>query len=301
MKTTPYHAGKQLSDQELSLPSDECPACGDQGGRKSVHVVQDAPRVTLLQCSSCGIASASRMPTSAALDAYYGDYYNADDSGSSEQITFSGVERFARHIAARCPDGASRIIDFGGGDGAVALAVARVFQKRGVRPEVLVVDYAAPADGGDISISNVKELDEATGTFDVIIASAILEHVPNVGNITRKLWSLGEPGSVFYARTPYWLPLLRLRPSIDMTFPGHVHDMGPAYWNHFLHALDLPGELIVSQPSIVETSLRQAPVRTALAHLLKAPSRLECRLRGTQWRRPVWGVVGGWEVFARIG
>ncbi|MFT6396043.1 MAG: SAM-dependent methyltransferase [Bradymonadia bacterium] len=240
------------------------------------------------------------MPTSAALDAYYGDYYGADEAGGSEQITFSGVERFAAHIAAQCPDGAHRIVDFGGGDGAVALAVARILSGRGVKPEVLVIDYAEPAEGEGIPIRNVKELGDATGTFDVIIASAILEHVPDVGDVTRKLWTLGQPGSVFYARTPYWLPMLRLKTSIDMTFPGHVHDMGPEYWNHFLSTLALRGELIASQPSIVETSFRQAPVRTALAHLLKAPSRLECRLRGTSWRRPVWGVVGGWEVFARI-
>lgn len=301
MKTTPYHAGKHLGDDELCLPSDTCPGCGNNRGRPVVHVVQEAPKVSLLQCDECGIASASRMPTAAALDEYYGDYYGADESTDSEQITFTGVERFARHIASRCPPNVRRIVDFGGGDGAVGLAVARILAQGGARPELLVIDYADPINGGEISVSNVKELDDATGTFDVIIASAILEHVPDVGDSTRKLWALGRPGSVFYARTPYWLPMLRLRSSIDMTFPGHVHDMGPAYWNNFLSTLGLAGELIVSQPSIVETSFRQAPVRTTIAHLLKAPSHLECRLRGTSWRRPIWGFVGGWEVFARIG
>jgi hypothetical protein len=95
--------------------------------------------------------------------------------------------------------------------------------------------------------------------------------------------------------------MLRLFPSIDLTFPGHVHDMGPAYWNHFMTTLGFPGELLASRPSIVETTLRQAPLRTVAAHLLKAPSHLECRLRGNAWSRPAWGYVGGWEVFATIG
>lgn len=297
MKTTPYHAGKHLEDADLGAPTLCCTACGDDGPRRPIHRIQDAPQVDLVECSRCGISSASRMPTDAALEAYYGAYYGEEDS---DQITFSGVERFAKHLASFCPEGASRIVDFGGGDGAVALALARILKARGASPEVLLVDYADPQTDSDIPTRSVRELADATGQFDVVIASAILEHVPDVGEATRRLWALGAPGAIFYARTPFWAPMVKLVPSIDLTFPGHVHDMGPAYWNHFMTTLGLPGELLASRPSIVETTLAQAPARTVAAHLLKAPSRLECLLRGKGWTRPWWGYVGGWEVFARI-
>jgi hypothetical protein len=182
----------------------------------------------------------------------------------------------------------------------VALALARLLAKRGARPEVLVIDYAEPKSDPVIPIRNVSDLADASGTFDVVIASAILEHIPDVGEATRQLWALGGAGALFYARTPFWAPMLRLFPSIDLTFPGHVHDMGPAYWNRFLETLELRGDLLASQPSIVETSLRQAPLRTLAAHMLKTPSHIECRFRRSGWRRPIWGYVGGWEVFARI-
>lgn len=297
MKTTPYHAGKHLREEELAPADDTCPSCGNAEPRRSVHRIQDEPLVELLSCPVCGLSSASRMPTPAALDAYYGQYYG---TGDDDQITFSGVDRFADHIARHCPDGAARILDFGGGDGAVALALAKRLAERGASPEILLVDYAKPRPDAAFPISNVAELEDASGAYDVVIASAILEHVPNVGDALRKLWALGAPGAVFYARTPYWAPILRVAPSIDLTFPGHVHDMGPAFWNRFLDTLELSGELLVSRPSIVETTFGQAPVRTLAAYLLKAPSHLECRLRPGNWKTPLWGFVGGWEVFARM-
>lgn len=298
MKTTPYHAGKHLRADELEPPAGRCPSCGSRAERRAVHRIQDDPVVDLLTCPECGISSASRMPTSGALEEYYGAYYGADDG---DQVTFSGVERFARHIARFCPDGANKILDFGGGDGAVALALARILAGRGATPEVTLVDYAEPQPDAAFPIERITELEDVRGEFDVIVASAILEHVPDVGDAIRRLWRLGRPGAVFYARTPYWAPMLRLAPSIDLTFPGHVHDMGPAFWNRFIGTLELEGDLLASRPSIVETSLSQAPARTAAAYLLKAPSHLECLVRRGDWRRPLWGFVGGWEVFARVG
>lgn len=62
------------------------------------------------------------------------------------------------------------------------------------------------------------------------------------------------------------------------------------------------GELLVSRPSIVETSFREAPLRTALAHLSKAPARLEnvLRRRGPGPSDRLWRLVGGWEVLIRL-
>jgi hypothetical protein len=64
----------------------------------------------------------------------------------------------------------------------------------------------------------------------------------------------------------------RLGVHIDFTYPGHVHDMGQAFWDNVLKSLDAgPGfHLIRSRPSVVETEFRLHPSRTVIAHALGA-------------------------------
>ena len=44
-----------------------------------------------------------------------------------------------------------------------------------------------------------------------------------------------------YARTPFVLPLARIVPSIDITYPGHVHDMGSVFWGRFIETFGMKG------------------------------------------------------------
>lgn len=219
----------------------------------------------MLRCESCHLAYASRMPTEATLDKFYLGYYD----GKEERITFAGADRFAEHILrdAPLPPGA-RILDFGGGDGALSGAIARK-----VGGLSRVVDYGDSVPGG---------------TWDLVIASAVLEHIPHPRPVLERL--LAATGGVFYARTPWVLPLARCMP-LDLTYPGHVHDMGQGFWDRLPDVVGWRGTVITSQPSLVETDLRGAPLRTIAAHVLKSPTRL--------WRR--WPLVGGWEVIWRAG
>ena len=105
----------------------------------------------------------------------------------------------------------------------------------------------------------------------------------------QRLFALIADGGYFYARTPYVVPLTRLMPRLDLTYPGHVHDMGMDFWDKVTDAFDFPGVQIESRPSLVETSFTQAPARTFAAYALKAPARI---VRS-------WPFVGGWEVVLR--
>jgi hypothetical protein len=82
---------------------------------------------------------------------------------------------------------------------------------------------------------------------------------------------------------------------IDFTYPGHVHDMGQAFWENVLASLRAGSNfrLVRSRPAIVETEFRMHPSRTAVAYALKSPWWL---LRGA------YSMVGGWEaVIGRLG
>lgn len=78
---------------------------------------------------------------------------------------------------------------------------------------------------------------------------------------------------------------------LDFTYPGHIHDLGQAFWEHYFSANQKDTfNLLVSQPSIVETTLSLNFIRTVAAHALKSP-----------WYilRKHYPLVGGWEILAQ--
>lgn len=299
---TLYHRGKHLQENELEAPNNACPLCGSTADRQPVHTIQKDPKVTFLRCSRCEVSSASRMPLPAVLDDYYSQYYDTD----GEKITFENSNRFARHLERLCSRSLAtpfiRILDFGGGDGTICHCLATMLLARGVveTVEITLVDYQEPVATADPRISfrahrTLDDLDLAD-RFELIVASAILEHIPAAGKVIRRLCNHAAPGAGFYARTPWVLPIARFLPRIDTTFPAHVHDMGARFWNRLIETFGLPAELVASQPSIIETGLRQYPARALLALGLKLPARAELALFGNKGRTPLWPIVGGWEV-----
>jgi 2-polyprenyl-3-methyl-5-hydroxy-6-metoxy-1,4-benzoquinol methylase len=278
--------------------SARCPVCLGQKQRRACYRIQNDPVIEMLACDACGACSASHMPKPELLDRYYARYY----SNAAEHITFNSPDRFARHLGALIklqPVSSFRILDFGGGDGSLAIALAESLQAHStatVSIAIDVVDYQKPRKTGfpNVLISGHRDLGELDGPYDVLLASAIIEHIPDAHSTIRKLVGLAAPGAFMYARTPYIIPLAKLVPSLDITYPAHVHDMGSGFWNNFIETFALRARLLSSRPSLVETTLLKSPVRTVLAHAMKFPALAELWLLG-QPRVPIWRLVGGWE------
>lgn len=242
------------------------------------------------------------MPTNAALDSYYADYFKSPlSSASHEKITIDDHRRFGVYLASRFGKHLNRkhvrILDFGGGDGAISYYVSCLLVKAGVESvELMIVDYnETPVRSQDerIRIDRKSTLEEiGASRFDIVIASAIIEHIPQPAGVLHSLLGSLEAGGVFYARTPCIVPLMRLLRlvglRIDFTYPAHVHDLGQDFWETYFRK---PGfEMLVSKPSIVETTLKRHFLRTIVAYALKAP----WYLFGRNYR-----LVGGWEVFVK--
>lgn len=298
-----FHSGAHLEESQLEPPGSACPLCLRDAPGTPVFRLQTAPDVHLLSCSACGAYSASRMPTPETLRAYYENYYQ----GAQERVTFDRPERLALHIFRTAfRDTVGRkidILDFGGGDADVARRISRMLLGSGaLAVRILLVDFNTqmpPPESSQIVLEHRQSLEGVESkAFDLVIASAILEHIPHPRPVLISLLKALRPGGVFYARTPSVVPLLRIFQHLglraDFTFPGHVHDLGQNFWDSIIPRLPLEGpvEVLRSRPALVETTLGRHPLRTVAAYLLKAP----WRILGSSY-----GLVGGWEVFFKAG
>jgi SAM-dependent methyltransferase len=257
---------------QLLPPHDSCPVCGGRSPRPEVAVLQVEPRVSLLQCTDCGAASASRFPRDAFLKELYSPEHYSSDLFSNPRP----VERCAMHIARRIafqPAETLRVLDYGGSDGALSVALGKALRALGhtSAQEFTVVELTPREPRGDVRFLTLEGFFAAQSSFDVVIASAVLEHLTNVPSVVHQLLSLAKPGALFYARTPYEQPLHRLYSGYRLRWPRHLHDMGPEFWSRFLKTFGASGSLLESGPSIVESDFFDRPWRTVGACVLKAP------------------------------
>lgn len=292
-----------LKEGQLLLPDKSCPFCLS-GNRKAVAVLQKEPDVYLFVCKNCYAASASRMPTQEVLNKYYRDFY---DNNRETKVTFDIPERLSSHILSyynymNADKKIIQILDFGGGDSTISALMAEKIIAQGSKEDVNItlVDYNADIKGLDnkrIKINHANNLLELSdNTYTIVIASAVLEHIPRPREILIKLLNVMAEGGIFYARTPYILPLLKLSNTIglhlDFGYPCHLHDLGARFWNVLTQKLPCKEEFQVmrSSPSLTETSFRGHFFRTLAASALKAPGYI---------LKETYGFVGGWEIFIK--
>lgn len=298
-----FHQSKHLGRDDIYPCVDCCPVCLSKEPRESVFLLQKMPDINMLRCKKCGAASASHMPKDAILDDYYGTYYDSNTT----QVTFSGLSRFAENILAEIDVSSLpttlNILDFGGGNGSLSIELAkRILAKNKIsKVQITIVDYQDSLSGreNNIIIEHKKSLDDVHGSYDLVLASAILEHIPQLNPVILKIFRSINKGGYLYVRTPYMLPFTRIFKNLDLTYPAHVHDIGSPFWDRVIETFALNSEVVVSRPSIVETSFRDNFIRTLIAYLLKAPGHLEALLVGKKKDR-IWNVVGGWEAVLKF-
>jgi SAM-dependent methyltransferase len=299
----------QYLQENCLLPPDPCcPLCGSQN-RFPIGTIQRNPLVTLLECRTCYACSVSRMPSLQASERYYQGYYGKPKGLPDEgRITFDQPERLAKYLVAKTVRSLQsrpviRILDFGGGDGTIALKTAECFLMQGIAyVSVTVADVnetIVSSNDKRITLTKANNLHELSDNdYDLIIASAILEHIPNPKQSFLSLSGLLSDGGHIYIRTPFFSPFIKFFNCFgiqwDFSFPAHLHDFGPVFWKNFLVCLSKEGkanfEVITSKPPLIETVWELHFFKTLAAFYFRAPF----YLLGSRYK-----FVGSWETILK--
>jgi 2-polyprenyl-3-methyl-5-hydroxy-6-metoxy-1,4-benzoquinol methylase len=256
------------------------------------------PDVKIYTCNSCHIGFFNPQPT----EKFLREFYTGFDIGDNKRKK-TDHQRLASHLMKylrnSSPRETYRILDFGGGDGAVAQCLGQFLLSAGVAKKIniSVVDYNTVTDRTEDQISqhSFETLDQIplSEEFDIVIASAILEHLKNPRQIVSSLLQRMTKHGIFYARTPYTFPFYivfkKLGRTFGMPYPAHLFDMGSYFWSDLLKTLNLSTDFRMkkSHTSLVHAEFRKRPLVSILSHLIKLPSYLMGK-----W----YPYSGGWEV-----
>ena len=276
-----------------------CPVCGAEGDRRAVILLQDAPPVPMLECATCFAVSAAQFPNDAYLSSLYDPSHYSSSLVADPKLSARAAASILAEVSFR-PDSAVEILDYGGSEGTLSREIRKQLMASGHRGPVssTVVDLFVRPDTEGQRFITPDTFRKEERKYNLLLASAVIEHLTDLRPVFDSILAKAAPGSYFYGRTPYDVPLAKLPGGYKIKWPRHLHDLGPNFWDRFMDTFNVRGKVVVSRPSIVETSFAGAGIRTLLAHVLKAPARLENAavrpLLG--YRGRLWHLVGGWEV-----
>jgi SAM-dependent methyltransferase len=177
------------------------------GVRKGKHIPQD---FELWQCSECRFSFIAN-PYLDVNQIYDEDYYSGDGAdplvdyqfeknnpGSTiRRYEWRGIERIVRDSIP--VDSSTRFLDFGCGTGGLV---------RHFRDYVKCQTFGFDVGANKVDSSNLKDrlfnreaLARVSGSFDVITAIEVLEHVPDPVADLQLIRSLLKPGGLFFCTT----------------------------------------------------------------------------------------------------
>ncbi len=173
-----------------------CPACGSSAGRG----LGQKNEFHLVSCQGCGTSYTSFLPDAATAQKYYDNYY-----GSHNLMVPAFIGRRADEIIAEFSRYRwnNRLLEVGFGPGTLLQAAARAgWSSEGVEVSHMAVEHLRSlglrAFHGELAAACYP-----TSSFDIVVASELLEHVVDPKTLLQEIARLLRPGGLFWATTPH--------------------------------------------------------------------------------------------------
>lgn len=295
---------------QLRLTHEDCELCGADEPVEvaSVAVSEVCRRVAehcgasleparVVRCAECGFFYASPMPhfdREATQELYSGDYFGEYTQRWRHSRMVANPERRLDAIERAARGGVSRFLEVGCGEGfAMRRAALRGWQVAGQK---VSEEFAARARRGldcHVFVGELRDAPWPEGSFDVVYADSVVEHVSQPVEMLRQMAALVRPGGVVYVVCPNEECLLNSAKSLAKR-TGLRRRAG------ILSPLSPPYHVVGSGRATISRALRQAglrPVEVAVGsgadELSKyVPASLRARLWGVALH-PLY-VLGEW-------
>jgi len=165
-----------------------CPACEASDPRPYA----EKNSYELVRCGAC-----ATLYTRDVVEQIYDDYY---DASNLEVPSF--VARRIDEIVAGFGSG-GRLLDVGFGAGTFLEAARRASWKTaGVEVSLPAVEHAR-ALGFDVVHGRLQDAQYPDASFDVVVASEIVEHIIDARPLLREIARVLRPGGLLWATTPH--------------------------------------------------------------------------------------------------
>jgi 2-polyprenyl-3-methyl-5-hydroxy-6-metoxy-1,4-benzoquinol methylase len=238
------------ADQELERP--DCGLCGSSARRAIISACADRSShlpgtFDIVECGTCGHWYLHPRPAPDAIRHYYAAaYYTHRARAQADAGIRSGATSALRRLvkaalAARQgaavedyrPWGTRRLLDLGCGNGRFLREMrGRGWEVTGLDVDPAAVETArAQTPGADIHCGDVEYVPLAKGSFSLIMASHVIEHVASPRRFLGIVGTLLAPGGLLVIRCPNVGSLeARLfgRCWHYLDVPRHLHHFRPA-------------------------------------------------------------------------
>lgn len=156
-----------------------------------------------MQCQSDGVVFINPQPSGEALQSTY-DSYGAELSVQTEYTTDDcGVPGYLEKF--RPFRKLNQLLELGAASGNYLLKCRDDgWQVRGVELSRPSAEYARSTRGLAVFAGTIHEASLPSGAFDVVVAWATLEHVPNPREVMTEIYRILRPGGLFVFSVPHW-------------------------------------------------------------------------------------------------
>jgi 2-polyprenyl-3-methyl-5-hydroxy-6-metoxy-1,4-benzoquinol methylase len=199
----------QLASADYRWEPQACPICetspisfmGRRGG--AAHRGGLGVECEIWQCKSCKLVFPNPMPIPIkGLEQHYNieanDYFQHHDIDMKGQFANTMLDKAEELVGGR-----GRILDVGAGRGELLkVARERGWEAVGIEPSATFAEFARQHSGAQIVSEPVEKCELAPHSFDVVILSAVLEHLYGPNETLKVLARALRPGGALFVDVP---------------------------------------------------------------------------------------------------